>query len=189
VLLSLADHAGADGGDAWPSVARLADRTNLSPRAVRRGLRELEDLEEIETTFLSGVSNRYRMTFHSRGQIDPPAKSTPAKSTGEGGQNRRGTPAKSTPKPKEEPSMKRGGRSSVDDETERRVAKRRAQGESIGSGLVACIRRDVEREFAARAALQEDEQRRDDCDICENGWDLRSGRAVRCAHDDEARAS
>ena len=43
VLLALADHADDDGRSAYPSVARLAYKTSLTPRSVQRVLRRLED--------------------------------------------------------------------------------------------------------------------------------------------------
>jgi hypothetical protein len=65
VLLALADHAGADGGDAFPSVARLAERTKLTERGVRKALRCLVDSAEIVVEHGSGPrgTNRYRMLF------------------------------------------------------------------------------------------------------------------------------
>lgn len=43
VLLVLANYAGADGEDAFPSVDRLAKETGMSARSVQRALRVLED--------------------------------------------------------------------------------------------------------------------------------------------------
>lgn len=44
VLLCLANYAGEDGKNAFPSVARLVAETGLSERAVRNNLRELEEM-------------------------------------------------------------------------------------------------------------------------------------------------
>ena len=42
LLLAIADHAGDDGGDAWPSVPTLARKTGVSERSVQRGISRLE---------------------------------------------------------------------------------------------------------------------------------------------------
>lgn len=41
VLLAVADHAGPDGTEAWPTIARLAAMSRLSESAVQRALKEL----------------------------------------------------------------------------------------------------------------------------------------------------
>src|SRR5690606_27443181 len=48
VLLCLANYAGEDGRNAFPSIARLCADTGLSERAVRDNLRRLEDAGVIE---------------------------------------------------------------------------------------------------------------------------------------------
>lgn len=58
VLRELAEHANAQR-EAWPSVARLAERTNLSARTVQRALRQLVDeLHEIEIVKVGGGKRR-----------------------------------------------------------------------------------------------------------------------------------
>jgi Helix-turn-helix domain len=47
VLLALANHAGEDGMDAWPSIELMAWETRKSERQVQRALVELEDLDLI----------------------------------------------------------------------------------------------------------------------------------------------
>ncbi|MDP9428494.1 MAG: helix-turn-helix domain-containing protein [Actinomycetota bacterium] len=42
LLLAIADHAGNDGDDAWPSVPTLARKTGFSERSVQRGVARLE---------------------------------------------------------------------------------------------------------------------------------------------------
>lgn len=42
VLLAMADHADDEGGNAYPSVARLAEKCSVDPRTVQRTLRALE---------------------------------------------------------------------------------------------------------------------------------------------------
>lgn len=62
VMLALADRAD-DGGLAWPSVDDLAERTRLTPRAVRKCVAELVSLGELEVENGGGRhrSNRYRI--------------------------------------------------------------------------------------------------------------------------------
>ncbi len=43
VLVALADYAGSENGECWPSQATIARETELSERAVRKYLRQLED--------------------------------------------------------------------------------------------------------------------------------------------------
>lgn len=43
LLIGIANHANADGGEAWPSVETLARYSCLQPRGVQRALRRLED--------------------------------------------------------------------------------------------------------------------------------------------------
>jgi len=62
VMLALADRAD-DNGLAWPSVDDLAERTRLTPRAVRKCVGELVSLGELEVENGGGRhrSNRYRI--------------------------------------------------------------------------------------------------------------------------------
>lgn len=65
VLLCLADHAGQDGGDAWPSVERLAHRCRVDERTVQRALATLRDLGEIvvQDEATSRRPTRYRLVM------------------------------------------------------------------------------------------------------------------------------
>lgn len=76
VLLAIADRANDEGGDAWPSLAWIAQKANLSERTVRRCLRSLEENGEIETLVQAGGNkftrhdrrpNAYRVVMHSGG--------------------------------------------------------------------------------------------------------------------------
>lgn len=60
-LLALADHAD-DDGVCWPSIARIAPKCCQSQRNVRRMIRSLEQLEQLETTTSIGRPSRYRIT-------------------------------------------------------------------------------------------------------------------------------
>lgn len=65
VLLALADHAGQDGGDCWPSVARLSRRCRVDERTVQRALDKLQELGELVVERGAGPrgTNRYRLTM------------------------------------------------------------------------------------------------------------------------------
>lgn len=67
VLLALADHAGSDGGDAYPSVRRVALRCGMSPRAVQSAIKKLRSLGELEVELQAGPrgANRYRIPMAS----------------------------------------------------------------------------------------------------------------------------
>jgi hypothetical protein len=54
VLLAIANHAKADGSDAWPGIAQLATEARLSERQVQRALRNLQDLGELEVRYKAG---------------------------------------------------------------------------------------------------------------------------------------
>ncbi|MEL6963422.1 MAG: helix-turn-helix domain-containing protein [Pseudomonadota bacterium] len=59
VLLALADHAN-DEGECWPSMARLAEKCDMTPRGVRNVIRRLEDVGYVATETSSGrTNNRY----------------------------------------------------------------------------------------------------------------------------------
>lgn len=72
VLLALADHAGQDGGDCWPSVARLARRCRVDERTVQRALDKLQELGELVVEHNAGPrgTNRYRLTMATAPPLD-----------------------------------------------------------------------------------------------------------------------
>ena len=61
VLVSLADNAN-DDGVCWPSVARIAERTCLSERAVRNALRWLEQVHVLTAHQRAGRSTWYTVS-------------------------------------------------------------------------------------------------------------------------------
>jgi hypothetical protein len=81
VLIVLADHASADGTNAWPSVATIAAEARISERSARYALRALEAGGHIEHVS-EGPKGTRNYTV-----LTPGAKSAPpgAKSAGEGG--------------------------------------------------------------------------------------------------------
>lgn len=72
VLIALADHAN-ERGECYPSIPRIASRTELSERAVRGALRALEVAGLIRSTARSGTSSIYTLTLPT-----PAAGSDPA---------------------------------------------------------------------------------------------------------------
>jgi hypothetical protein len=62
VMLALADRAD-DDGLAWPSIDDLCERTQLSPRAVQKGIAKLVEIGELQVESGGGrrVRNRYRI--------------------------------------------------------------------------------------------------------------------------------
>lgn len=60
ILLGLANHADADGNNAYPSVARLARYANVSERAVQQSLRNLEEVGLIWRHYNEGGSAQQR---------------------------------------------------------------------------------------------------------------------------------
>lgn len=100
VLLALADHAGADGGDAYPSVGRLATRCGVSERTVHEALRILAELGEIVVDRNAGPRgvNRYHLTL-TPAESAPPQNPHPRNVPRGPLQNPAVTPAESAPEP------------------------------------------------------------------------------------------
>jgi hypothetical protein len=69
LLLAIADHAGDDGGDAWPSVPTLARKTGMSERTVQRGIGRLVDGGHLAVDRCAGRrgTNRYRVLMPPAG--------------------------------------------------------------------------------------------------------------------------
>ncbi len=65
LLLAIADHAGDDGDDAWPSVPTLASKTGISERSVQRGIGRLVEGGHltVERCAGRGGTNRYRVVM------------------------------------------------------------------------------------------------------------------------------
>jgi predicted transcriptional regulator len=59
VLLALADHANSDG-ECWPSMKRIAERSDISPRHVSRAISELIDLGLVEKANRRRHGGEYR---------------------------------------------------------------------------------------------------------------------------------
>ena len=79
VLLAIADSAGHDGRDAWPSLATLASRCRVSVRTVQRAVDELVAAGELEVEQHGGGTrhtrpdrrpNRYTVRMATGGQND-----------------------------------------------------------------------------------------------------------------------
>lgn len=99
VLLAIANHADADGRNAWASVRRLAEEAHVSERQARYGLRQLEAAGEIVDV---GMSERGTHTYELpalAGALFAPAESAPGRIGTSGGQNPTAAGARIAPKP------------------------------------------------------------------------------------------
>lgn len=105
-LIAIADNAGSDGGDAWPSVKELARKANISVTAVHAAIKELVRLGELEVTVgggkpgPNGPTNMYRVIMRDYPDADVTERDdempgTPAESA---------PPADSVPLPDPHPS-------------------------------------------------------------------------------------
>ncbi len=121
VLLSIADCASADGGNAWPSIAELRQKAGMSERAVQGAIKRLVEIGELVVEYGTGPyrHNRYRVVMDpaeaapSTPQDVPPADSAPPQeTTSDPAANDALTPQQTTADPaandapyKEEPSL------------------------------------------------------------------------------------
>lgn len=80
VLISLADNAN-DEGVCWPSVAKIAERTCLSERAVQQAIKVLSKCKALSIEARQGRSTMFTVTpaaFAPPQQVHPRKKCTPA---------------------------------------------------------------------------------------------------------------
>ncbi|WP_434077752.1 helix-turn-helix domain-containing protein [Pseudomonas aeruginosa] len=93
VLISLADNAN-DEGVCWPSVAKIAERTCLSERAVQQAIKVLNECRALSIEARQGRSTMFTVTpaaFAPPQKVHPRRKCTPAGSAP--------TPADAAPQP------------------------------------------------------------------------------------------
>ncbi|HFD6767900.1 TPA: helix-turn-helix domain-containing protein [Pseudomonas aeruginosa] len=96
VLISLADNAN-DEGVCWPSVAKIAERTCLSERAVQQAIKVLNECKALSIEARQGRSTMFTVTpaaFAPPQKVHPRRKCTPAASAP--------TPADAAPQPPQE---------------------------------------------------------------------------------------
>ncbi|MBH4355823.1 helix-turn-helix domain-containing protein [Pseudomonas aeruginosa] len=96
VLISLADNAN-DEGVCWPSVAKIAERTCLSERAVQQAIKVLNECRALSIEARQGRSTMFTVTpaaFAPPQKVHPRRKCTPAGSAP--------TPADAAPPPPQE---------------------------------------------------------------------------------------
>ncbi|WP_228478475.1 helix-turn-helix domain-containing protein [Pseudomonas aeruginosa] len=80
VLISLADNAN-DEGVCWPSVAKIAERTCLSERAVQQAIKVLNECKALSIEARQGRSTMFTVTpaaFAPPQKVHPRRKCTPA---------------------------------------------------------------------------------------------------------------
>jgi hypothetical protein len=80
VLLAIADCASDDGGNAYPSMSTLVDKTGYGERTVQEAIRRLDKLGELEITAKVGSSNRYRVVMTGGADPAPPQNPHPRRS-------------------------------------------------------------------------------------------------------------
>lgn len=75
VLLAIADHQGEMG--AWPSIAKLAQMVNASPRSVKRDIQYLQEIKELKVELQNAPTggqyktNRYWVTLPGVTDVTP----------------------------------------------------------------------------------------------------------------------
>ncbi|WP_121493258.1 helix-turn-helix domain-containing protein [Pseudomonas aeruginosa] len=103
VLISLADNAN-DEGVCWPSVAKIAERTCLSERAVQQAIKVLNECRVLSIEARQGRSTMFTVTpaaFAPPQKVHPRRKCTPAGSVP--------TPADAAPRTVIEPTREPSG--------------------------------------------------------------------------------
>ena len=76
VLIAMADWSN-DEGICWPSIAKLASKTSLSERGLRKVIRNLEQLGHINTQEKPGNGNLYQLTLDPGTTFPPPLNEVP----------------------------------------------------------------------------------------------------------------
>jgi hypothetical protein len=114
LLLGIANHADADGHNAWPSVATLARYANLEPRGVKKALRRLEEQGHILIAENRGGNadtrsdrrpNRYTVVMNAVSAGTPRKVNGVSPSTERGVLQDRNGVSHRTPEPSLEPSL------------------------------------------------------------------------------------
>ncbi|HIH5473181.1 TPA: helix-turn-helix domain-containing protein [Pseudomonas aeruginosa] len=103
VLISLADNAN-DEGVCWPSVAKIAERTCLSERAVQQAIKVLNECKALSIEARQGRSTMFTVTpaaFAPPQKVHPRRKCTPAANAP--------TPADAAPRTVIEPTREPSG--------------------------------------------------------------------------------
>ena len=118
VLISLADNAN-DEGVCWPSVAKIAERTCLSERAVQQAIKVLNECKALSIEARQGRSTMFTVTpaafappqkVHPRRKCTPAASApTPADAAPQPQQHLHPTPAASAPRTVIEPTREPSG--------------------------------------------------------------------------------
>ncbi|EMP6887912.1 helix-turn-helix domain-containing protein [Pseudomonas aeruginosa] len=118
VLISLADNAN-DEGVCWPSVAKIAERTCLSERAVQQAIKVLNECKALSIEARQGRSTMFTVTpaafappqkVHPRRKCTPAASApTPADAAPPPTQDMHPTPAASAPRTVIEPTREPSG--------------------------------------------------------------------------------
>lgn len=159
VLLVLANYAGEDGCNAFPSIARLSEETGLSERAVRNNLRELERVgvirlgnQAVAAAFIARADRRptvYDLDL-SRGAANAARLETGGISEQDGGHltTERGAP--DAPDPSSKPSIEPSKAGS--DEIKEAVNEYQLIAEQIGLSKIVKLSEGRRKHLKARLA-------------------------------------
>lgn len=161
VLLCLANYAGEDGRNAFPSVARLVAETGLSERAVRSNLRELEDMgvlkrgnQAIAAAYIDRADRRpvvYDIVME-RGAGDAAREGTGCTEEANGVQQKQERGAAAAPDPSYKPSIEPSEDSSSE-EIEEALSDYQLIAEQVG--LTKVVKLSDKRKAHLKARLRE----------------------------------
>lgn len=107
VLLSLANHAGGDGGDAYPSIPTIASETRLGESTVRGALERLKAMGELVEVGVSPLRTRCFRLVMTPAESAPPQKLRPRRNERQAPQKRAPNAPDSAPETSVEPSGNR----------------------------------------------------------------------------------
>lgn len=98
VLIALADQANDFGKECWPSIMRLADKCNLSERAVQTNLKRLEDAGIISRNMRTGRSTYFTIYLDKLIELQKPLRDGYRNFSPKSGQKVTHHPAESAPR-------------------------------------------------------------------------------------------
>ena len=98
VLIALADQANDFGKECWPSIMRLADKCNLSERAVQTNLKRLEDAGIISRNMRTGRSTYFTIYLDKLIELQKPLRDGYRNFSPKSGQKVIHNPAESAPR-------------------------------------------------------------------------------------------
>lgn len=115
VLIALANHANPDGGECYPSIARLETYTGLHRSNIIKAVKQMEELGIISAIHERGKKTRYTLKLAVKVVAPRDRSRSDTSSAPRPDQSRSATGTSSAPRPKpsltvHEPSIERGAR-------------------------------------------------------------------------------